>query len=134
MTRKTSDRHVVSLMLTLNIYYTLFWCFFCRPWACTRLLWVILLVFQSILDWSFQVSSIYREDFQEVEYFHEVECTGGGWISPQFILNTTPIRGLLIWEVSTRLASSFSQEPTLDSMIETCEKCVEKQRFKDAVQ
>ena len=30
------------------------------------------------LDWSFQASSIYRKDFHEVEYFDEVECTGGG--------------------------------------------------------
>ena len=27
------------------------------------------------------------------------------------------LRGLVIWEVSTQLARTFSQEPTLDSMI-----------------
>ena len=35
-------------------------------------------IIQSILDWSFQVSSIYRKDFQKIEYFYEVECRGGG--------------------------------------------------------
>ena len=36
-------------------------------------------------------------------------------------------------EVPTRLARTFSQEPTLDSMIETCEKRVEKKHFKVVV-
>ena len=29
--------------------------------------------------WWFQVSFIFREDFQEVEYFYEVECTRGSF-------------------------------------------------------
>ena len=39
---------------------------------------VIFFIFPSILDWSFQVSSIYRKDFYKIEYFYEVECTEGG--------------------------------------------------------
>ena len=36
------------------------------------------------------------------------------------------VKGAVSWEVSSRLARKFSQEPTLDSMIEICEKRVEK--------
>ena len=84
---------------------------------------MILFIFQSVLDWPFQISSIYSKDSQEVEYFHEVECTGGDWINPPIRIE---FRGLVLCEVSTRLARSFSQEPTLDSMIETCKKREEK--------
>ena len=59
---------LVSLLLTLNLFPTVFQCFYCGFWACVCLLCVNVFLFQSFLD--LMVSS-----FHEVEYFQEVECT-----------------------------------------------------------
>ena len=73
-TRMTSGVFIVNFEHTLHLVLVLL------LWTLGMYLFAVSdLFYNSInLDWSFQVSSIYRKDFHEVEYFDEVECTGGG--------------------------------------------------------
>ena len=74
---------LLSILLTLNIFLPMFYCCFKQVFVC----WVLSFYISIILTSFFQVSSIYRKNF------HEVECTPFTWeflfiLAAQFLISS----------------------------------------------
>ena len=100
-TLKSKDflKDVEKRLDTLNIFCLLL----------VLLLWTLSMYLFALCDlfyisivfwiWRFQVSFIFRKDFLEVEYFHEVECTGRWFKTMKWKMhfNKIPMMVLKLW-------------------------------------